>query len=268
MNHHTEILENHHIYNIDKNIEEIFTGICKEKNHKKELEFFCKTHNKLCCVACISKIKRKGNGQHTDCNICNIEEIKEEKKNKLNENTKFLEEISNIIDKSINELKKIFQKTNEDKQKIKMDASKIFTKIRNIINEREDEILLEIDNKFDSLYFKEEIIKQSEKLPKKIKISLEKGKLINNDWENNDNLSFKINDCLEIENNIQSIKKINEKIQDCSSKTRVFKFFPENENKLDEFLKIIKTFGEIKEDILSDRLDFKFKPRKKLYYKQ
>ena len=57
----------------------------------------------MCCVACISKIKRKGNGQHTDCNICNIEEIKEEKKNKLNENTKFLEEISNIIDKSINE---------------------------------------------------------------------------------------------------------------------------------------------------------------------
>ena len=173
-----------------------------------------------------------------------------------------MEETSNIIDKLINELKKIFEKMNEDKQKIKMNVTKIFTKIRNIINEREEEILLEIDNKFDSLYFKEEIIKQSEKLPKIIKISLEKGKLINNDWDNNDKLSFKINDCLEIENNIQSIKKINEKIQDCNSKMRVFKFFPENENELDDFLKIIKIFGEIKEDILSDRLDFKFKPGK------
>ena len=68
MNYHSEILENHHKYNLDKNIEEIFTGICKEKNHRKELDFFCKTHNKLCCAACISKIKEKGNGQHTDCN--------------------------------------------------------------------------------------------------------------------------------------------------------------------------------------------------------
>ena len=29
----------------------------------------------LCYVACISKIKSKGNGNHADCQICNIEEI-------------------------------------------------------------------------------------------------------------------------------------------------------------------------------------------------
>jgi len=110
MNYHSEILENHHKYNLDKNIEEIFTGICKEKNHRKELDFFCKTHNKLCCAACISKIKEKGNGQHTDCNICILEKIKEEKKNQLQENLKFLEEISNNIDKSINDLKTFSKK--------------------------------------------------------------------------------------------------------------------------------------------------------------
>ena len=235
MNYHSEILENHHKYNLDKNIEEIFTGICKEKNHRKELDFFCKTHNKLCCAACISKIKEKGNGQHTDCNICILEKIKEEKKNQLQENLKFLEEISNNIDKSINDLKKIFEKMNEDKEKLKMDVTKIFTKIRNHLNEREDEILLEIDDKFNNLYFKEELFNQSEKLPNKIKISLEKGKIINSQWDNNNNLNSKINDCLEIENNIQSIKKINESIQKCNSKMSILNLFQRMKKKLMNF---------------------------------
>ena len=37
LNYHNEFLENHHKHNIDKNIQEIFTGLCKEENHKKEL---------------------------------------------------------------------------------------------------------------------------------------------------------------------------------------------------------------------------------------
>ena len=135
--------ENHHSYNLEKNIQEIFTGLCKEEQHKIELEFFCKTHNKL------SKIKEKGNGQHADCNVCLIEEIKDEKKNKLKENIKKLEEIFNKIEDLINNLKQIFQKINEDKEKLKLDISKIFTKIRNTLNEREDELLLEIDNNYN-----------------------------------------------------------------------------------------------------------------------
>ena len=158
INLHSELHENHHNYNLDKNIQEIFTGICKEEKHKQKLEFYCKTHSKLCCVACISKIKGKGNGQHTDCNVCFIEEIKDEKKNKLNENIKTLEEISNKIEDSINKLKQIFQKINEDKEKLKLDISKIFTKIRNTLNEREDELLLEIDNKYNNLFFTEKLI--------------------------------------------------------------------------------------------------------------
>ena len=65
------------IYNLDKGIEKIFTGFCKEKNHLDKLEYFCKTHNKLCCSGCIDKIKREGKGQHTDCDICLIEDIKD-----------------------------------------------------------------------------------------------------------------------------------------------------------------------------------------------
>ena len=50
------------------------------------------------------------------------------------------------------------------------------------------------------------MIKEFEKLPDKVKKSLEKGKLINNNWNNN-NMNSLINDCLNIENNIEEINK-------------------------------------------------------------
>ena len=43
----------------------------------------------------------------------------------------------------------------------------------------------------------ENIIKECEKLPNKIKLSLEKGKLINKEWDNN-NLNSYIYDCINI----------------------------------------------------------------------
>ena len=79
-NNHIDILENHLVYNLDNNTPEIFVDICNEPNHKNKLEFYCKSHNKLCCAACLSRIKGKGNGQHFNCNVCLIEEIKDEKK--------------------------------------------------------------------------------------------------------------------------------------------------------------------------------------------
>ena len=80
---------------------EIFTGICKEKNHPYELKYFCKTHNKLCCAECIIKIKVKSSGQHADCDVYAIEDIENEKKNKLKENIKCLEDLSITFENSI-----------------------------------------------------------------------------------------------------------------------------------------------------------------------
>ena len=77
---HSELFEDHKIINLDIDKNKIFTGICREEKHKDELDYYCKDHNILCCAACISKIKSKGNGKHRDCQICNIEEIKDEKK--------------------------------------------------------------------------------------------------------------------------------------------------------------------------------------------
>ena len=76
-----------------------------------------------------------------------------------------------------------------------MEIQKIFTKIRNAINDREDELLLKIDNIFNDKYLNEDIIKKGEKLPKQIKLYLDKGKEINKEWDE-DNLNLYIYDCI------------------------------------------------------------------------
>ena len=226
---HSEVLENHHQYKIDKekDINEIFTGLCKEINHQCELKYFCKTHNILCCAECITKIKGKDHGQHTDCDICSIYDIEKEKKNKLEENIKTLEKMFNNLKDTIDELKKILEKIEKDKEEKKMEIQKVFTNLRNHLNEREDELLSKIDEAFNEEYFDENLIKQSENLPKKIEISLEKGKMIN---KNNKsiNLNNFINDCLNIEKNIIDINKINIGIQKFNSLQKRIIF---NENK-------------------------------------
>ena len=257
-NHHNEIFEEHQKYNLNENINEIFNGLCRQENHKIKLNYFCRNHNQLCCAACISKIKDKGNGQHTDCKVCSIEEIKNEKKNKLKENIKYLEDFSNKIESSINQLKVIFDKINEDKEKLKMKISKIFTQIRNAINQREDEILLKVDNRYNEIYFKEDIIHKTENLPNKIKKSLEKGKMCEKQWNDN-NLNSLINDCINIENNIKKIKEINQNIEKYNSNNQKIKFFPEKEKEIKEFLEKIKIFGDVNID---NSFSFKFKPGK------
>ena len=212
-NYHSELFENHHLYDIDQNIKNIFTGFCEEENHNQfELKYFCKTHNKLCCMACICKFKEEGNGQHKDCDTCIIKNIKEEKKNNLNKNIIILEELFNKLEESIKKIKLIYEKINENKEELKLKIQKIFTQIRNALNEREDKLLNEIDEYYDNIYFKEDIIKKSEKLPNKIKKSIEEGKIIDKEWNKN-NLSSLIYGCINIENNIKEINKINNNIK-------------------------------------------------------
>ena len=118
-----------------------------------------------------------------------------------------MEEFSKDIIKSINELKKIYEKINENKDELKKKVQNIFTEIRTQLNKREDELLLEIDRIYDDLYFNDELINKSKKLSNKIKINLEKGKIIN--IKNNSNSI--INDCINIENIIKDRNKRNNK---------------------------------------------------------
>ena len=162
-NHHSEILENHKTINL-KDEKDIFINACQKENHFLNLEFYCKDHNTLCCSACVSKIKEGGYGQHFDCDVYHITKIKDEKRNKLKDNINILEGLSNQIEKSINEIKIIFEEINKSKEDLKLKVQEIFTKIRNILNEKEDQLLLDIDNKYDNKYFKEDLMKESERL--------------------------------------------------------------------------------------------------------
>ena len=245
---HSKLCKNHHWFNLDKNINEIFTGFCTEGNHMGKLEYFCKSHNKLCCGFCITKIKGKEKGQHKDCDVCFIEEIKEEKKNKFNDNLKNLENLSIILDEKINQLKIIIEKINENKEVLKLKIQKIFTQIRSELNDREDKLLLEIDKKYDEKLFNEDLIRESEKLPNKVKISLEKGKLINDDWKDENKLCSYINDCIIIENNIKEINIINEKINNYNNEKdfKIF-FYPDKEDEIKCFIDEIKKFGNLDE---------------------
>lgn len=86
--------------------------------------------------------------------------------------------------------------------------------------------------------------KEEETLPKKVNYLLEKGKLIDNEWKD-DKLKTMINDCINIEKNIDNINKINKDLKEYNSKKINFKFIPEEDEKINEFINSIKSFGKL-----------------------
>ena len=242
---HSKLLKNHQSIILGKNEEEIFTGLCEEENHQIKLEFFCKTHNKLCCAFCLCKIKKKERGTHKDCDACDMEDIKEEKLNKLKENIKILENLSNGLQESIDKFKNIYEKMNENKEKLKVQIQKVFTKIRNELNNREEEILLDLDKKFENLFLNENYIKNIEKLPNKTKKFIEKGNSLDK-IDIHKELSLFIHECINIENNLKDINIDYDNLKKFNNNYDNFeiKFFPKEEDK-NELIKDIKNFGQL-----------------------
>ena len=162
----------------------------------------------------------------------------------------------------------MFEKINESKEELKLKIQKVFTKIRNCLNEREDELLLDVDNQYNDIYCNEDMIKEGQKLPNKIKISLEKGKLLNNEWDDDKKLYLIINDCLNIEDNIKIIHTINSNIEKCKlNKDIKIEFIP-NDEEVDNFIKTFKSFGKIFNIINSiDSLILKNKEDNNKFYK-
>jgi hypothetical protein len=208
------------------------------------MDFFCKTHNILCCSSCICKIKNDIYGKHRDCNVCLLKDVLDEKKNNLKDNINLLENLSKNLEESIKKLKITFDKINENKEELKLKIQKIFTKMRNAINEREDKILLEIDEKFDSTFIKENFINEIEKMPNKIKSSLERGKILEKDWKEN-NINSIINDCLNIEINIKEIMEINKDIKKCYSNEKIKINIDVNENDINNLIEKIKNLEKL-----------------------
>ena len=244
-NFHSNLFPNHKLFNLEKDDSNSFMELCEEEGHNMKLEYFCKSHNLLCCLKCISKIKTKNNGKHHDCEVCDAEEIKEEKKNKLNDNIKYLENLSVNLIESINKLEKSFEKINENKEELKIKIQKVFTKIKNEINNREDQLLLEVDNTFDNKYTNEEKLKEYHKLPAQIKYSLEKYNELNQKQFYNNPIIL-INYCLKIENNIEEVNIIQEKLINCNDFDNTpFIFYPDKEEDINDYLKKIQSFGSL-----------------------
>ena len=168
-----------------------------------------------------------------------------------------MEDLSNIIKISINEIKDLFKKIKENKESLKLKILTIFTKIRNSINDREDALLLEVDKIYDGIYCNEDIIQECEKLPNKTKLHLEKGRKLKKEWNKN-KLTALINDCINIENNIKEITSINEKIKKFNSNLKTEIKFNLEEDEINYFLENIKVFGEI----VVKKLKFEYKFKK------
>ena len=254
-NHHCELFDFHHIYNLDKDINDLFTGFCKEKQHNKELNYYCKNHNVLCCAVCLCKIEDNGYGLHKNCEVCTLKEINEEKREKLKQNIKWLEDININVEKSMNDLKLMLDNINKEKEKLIFSVQEIFTKLRNEINKREDELLMEIDEKYKNINSDENMEKQNEKLPKTIKDLIEKGKLIEKDWDKN-NLNSTINDCIKIEKKLIGIKNINDNLKAYQKNQNIKFIFNLNDNNIKDILEMISSFGIITSDSI---FKFKFK---------
>ena len=120
----SELFKRHHLYDLDKNNSEIFARFCKGKNHCISLDYFYRSHNVLSWAACISKFKTNENGKHKKCKIRSVQKIK---KNKLNENVKWLEELTKVIEQPINELKKLSEIIYQKKKKISKKIQNFFT---------------------------------------------------------------------------------------------------------------------------------------------
>ena len=125
-----------------------------------------------------------------------------------------LEKLNDKLKETILDLKNIFDKIDKEKEELKLNVQKIFTRLRTVINEREDELLNEIDKIFDDKFFDENLLKEGEKLPNKIKTSMEKVKAMEKEWDDI-NLGKYINNCIIIENDIEKINIINQQINKC-----------------------------------------------------
>ena len=85
-----------------------------------------------------------------------------------------------------------------------------------------------------------------DKLPNKIKTSLEKGKLANNDWTDDNKLSLLINESINIEKNIEEINNINSNMKKCNDEMKLkIKFSPEDNFEINKYIEIFNNLGKI-----------------------
>ena len=254
-----EKCKDYHNNLINRNHNQIFNKenneFCLEKNHQEKLEYFCRTHNKLCCRACVTKIKGLGNGQHSECDICFVKDITDERKNLLEQNIIYLKNNRTSFDSLINKLKQAYKEISDKKEKLKIRIQKFFTKIRNEINKREDQLLLIVEQVYENYFFNKNLSKDIDKIENKLNLSINKGMLVSNEY-NNDEINFisLINDCILIEDCIKEINYLKENYEKYEKNETLSIDLKLKEEEIN-FLNNIKNLG----NIYTNNFFFKFK---------
>ena len=115
------------------------------------------------------------------------------------------------FDSLINKLKQAYKEISDKKEKLKIRIQKFFTKIRNEINKREDQLLLIVEQVYENYFFNKNFSKDIDKIENKLNLSINKGMLVSNEY-NNDEINFisLINDCILIEDCIKEINYLKE----------------------------------------------------------
>ena len=133
------------------------------------------------------------------------------------------------------------------KEKIILTIKNVFNKLKEEVNNREKELLLELDQIFNSLNLTRDSFNNGNKLFDKIEKTIEFGKQIEKEWNSN-KLNFFINETLIFENMIKEINNINNYINKNNLNKINIRFKPDA-NSTNEIINSIKTFGKIYNDI-------------------
>lgn len=242
---HSNIFGDHIVKYLNEEKEIEFIDLCNEPNHLSKFEYFCKTHNKLCCAKCITKVKDEYNGQHKDCDTPSLKDIKKEKEKKFKEDYSKLKENSININQSINLFNELKQDLSKNKKDLISNIQKVFNDARLALKQREEKLLSEVDEIYKNNFYDEKIAKESENLPFKLKESLDSIGELEEIKNKQNKLSSEINYYIKFENNMNKIEEINKTINNCNSNQIDVSFkydFSELENTIKEFgsIKIIK----------------------------
>ena len=243
---HCDLNPKHNLFSVDKDLNLNFTGYCNEGNHPNKLDYYCSTHNNLCCAACLCKIKDRGDGQHTECKVCHIDQIKGEKKRKLNDNLKLLKKFSLNMKKILKDIRTFYEHINPIKEDIIMNIKNIFHNFRILLDNREKELLYEVEEVYSKNFFSDNFLKESNKFPTKIKYNIDKGKNVLDKWEEAEEkgkINLLINDCINIEKNIKELNDIKDKIASLNSKSKMQ--FCTQDNDIEIISKKIKNLGKV-----------------------
>ena len=142
-------------------------------------------------------------------------------------------------------MKEAYEEIEEKKENLKIRIQKLFTKLRNDLNKREDKLLFQVELIYEKNYFNKNFIKDIERMSNQIKLSIDKGKNILKNYNNKDtNLGSLIYNCIQIEEQIDNMNLIMEKI-DKYEKNKKIKIDLKLKEEEIKFLMNIKNFGDI-----------------------